>query len=44
MKREELEAKAKELCPASLWYELNDCLDETTDQELLKLIARFEHE
>lgn len=44
MKREELEAKVKELCPTSLWYELHDCLDETSDQELRALIARFEHE
>ncbi|AGS40902.1 hypothetical protein [Cycloclasticus zancles] len=39
MERTELEAMAKEVCPASLWYELMDCLDETPDQDLVNLIA-----
>lgn len=39
MERAELEAMAKEACPASLWYELIDCLEETPDQDLISLIA-----
>lgn len=39
MERVELEAMAKEVCPASLWYELMDCLDEMPDQDLINLIA-----
>ncbi|MBX4558838.1 hypothetical protein CF042_05700 [Klebsiella pneumoniae] len=39
MERTELEAMAKEVCPASLWYELMDSLDETPDQDLINLIA-----
>jgi hypothetical protein len=39
MERTELEAMAREVCPASLWYELMDCLDETPDQDLINLIT-----
>lgn len=41
---EELDATAKRQRPESLWYELQDFSDETPDQELLKLIARFKRE
>lgn len=39
MNREELEAVAKDVCPADIWYDLMDCLDETSDAELIALIA-----
>ena len=39
MDRTELEVMAREVCPASLWYDLMDCLNETSDQELMDLIA-----
>lgn len=40
--REELESRAKECCPADLWYELLDTLDETRDQDLIRLIEEHE--
>lgn len=43
MERVELEAMVKEVCPASLWYDLMDCLDETPDEELVRLIAENQH-
>lgn len=42
MDRDDIEAMAKEICPAALWYELMDCLNETSDQELMDLIAEHQ--
>ncbi len=38
MNREELERVARAVCPATLFYDLCDCLGDTTDAELLALI------
>jgi hypothetical protein len=36
--REFLEQQALECCAADEWYELLDCLEETPDGDLIKLI------
>jgi hypothetical protein len=42
MDRTELEERAKACCPAELWYELLDTIDETPDTDLLALIEEYE--
>lgn len=42
MNREGLELRAKNCCPAELWYDLMNTLEETTDSELYKLISDYE--
>lgn len=44
MDREELEIAAQALCPAALWYELLDTLEETPDSDLVKLIEKHSQE
>jgi hypothetical protein len=39
--RDELELQAKEYCPATLWYELLDVINETSDADLIKLINKY---
>lgn len=40
--REEIELRAKECCPAEDFYDLLDTIDETSTEDLLRLI--YEHE
>ena len=39
--REALEVLAKEVCPAKLWYQLMDTVDETPDEDLIALIIKY---
>ena len=36
--RDELEASAKSACPANMWYELLDSIEETSNEDLERLI------
>ncbi|WP_020211118.1 hypothetical protein [Gilvimarinus chinensis] len=38
VERDALERAALDACPASIFYDLLDCLDETSDEELNALI------
>lgn len=39
--RETLESLALEACPVDLWYDLNDTLQECTDEQLWEFIETY---